>query len=129
MKSIPYSKQWILNEDIKNVIKVLKSQFLTKGNETINFENKIKSVTCSKYCVSTINASSALLLLCKALNLDKKDVVWTTAVTYVASINCALHCGAKIDLVDIDPATNNISVINLENKLRVARKKKSYRAF
>lgn len=124
MKSIPYSKQWILKQDINNVINVLKSPLLTKGSETINFENNIKLVTHAKYCVSTINASSALILLCKALNITKKDIVWTTAVTYVASINCALHCGAQIDLVDIDPVTNNISLFDLEKKLKIAKIKK-----
>jgi len=124
MKSIPYSKQWILNEDINNVTNVLKSRFLTKGSETINFENNIKLVTKARYCLSIINASSALMLLCKALNISKKDIVWTTAVTYVASINCALHCGAQIDLIDIDPVTNNISTFDLEKKLKIAKKKK-----
>lgn len=124
MKSIPYSKQWILNEDINNVTNVLKSPFLTKGSETINFENDIKLVTKVRYCLSIINASSALMLLCKALKISKKDIVWTTAVTYVASINCALHCGAQIDLIDIDPVTNNISTSDLEKKLKIAKKKK-----
>jgi dTDP-4-amino-4,6-dideoxygalactose transaminase len=124
MKSIPYSKQWILKQDINNVTNVLKSPFLTKGSETINFEKNIRLVTKARYCLSTINASSSLLLLCKALNISKNDIVWTTAVTYVASINCALHCGAQIDLVDIDPATNNISTSDLEKKLKIAKIKK-----
>lgn len=126
MKPIPYSKQWILNQDINNVTNVLKSPFLTKGSETIYFENDIKLVTKARYCLSIINASSALMLLCKALKISKKDIVWTTAVTYVASINCALHCGAKIALIDIDPVTNNISTSDLEKKLKKAKKKKDY---
>jgi dTDP-4-amino-4,6-dideoxygalactose transaminase len=129
MKSIPYSKQWILKQDINNVTNVLKSPFLTKGSETINFEKNIRLVTKARYCLSTINASSSLLLLCKALNISKNDIVWTTAVTYVASINCALHCGAQIDLVDIDPATNNISTSDLEKKLKIAKIKKKITKF
>jgi dTDP-4-amino-4,6-dideoxygalactose transaminase len=119
-KILNYSTQTINQNDLNNVLKVLKSKFLTKGKVTEDFEKKIKSYCKSKYVCATINASSSLIIACKALGLQKGDFVWTSNITYIASINCALHLGAKIDLVDIDDS-NNISVIDLEKKLKVAK--------
>ena len=119
-KILNYSTQTINQNDLNNVLKVLKSKFLTKGKVTEKKEKKIKSYCKSKYVCATINASSSLIIACKALGLQKGDFVWTSNITYIASINCALHLGAKIDLVDIDDS-NNISVIDLEKKLKVAK--------
>lgn len=124
MKNIPYSRQYIDTKDLKYVNQVLKSDFLTKGKQTLIFEKSIQNKLKCKYAVSTINASSALILACKVLNLQKNDYVWTASITYIASINCALHCGAKIGLVDIDQDTNNISIEDLEKRLILAKKKK-----
>ena len=124
MKLIPYSRQYINNKDIINITKILKSDYLTKGSQTIKFENDVKKKIKSKYALAVINASSALILACKALELKKDQYLWTTAVTYVASVNCALHCQANIDLVDIDYADNNISIDHLKKKLIIAQKKK-----
>ena len=124
MKLIPYSRQYINNKDIINITKILKSDYLTKGSQTIKFENEVKKKIKSKYALAVINASSALILACKALELKKDQYLWTTAVTYVASVNCALHCQAKIDLVDIDYVDNNISIDHLKKKLIIAQKKK-----
>lgn len=123
MKITNYSKQTIDQNDINEVIKTLKSKFLTKGKKTILFENKIKKYCRSRYVCATINASSSLLMACKAIGLSNNDIIWTSNVTYIASINCGLHLGAKIDLVDIDD-TNNICVNNLEKKLILAKKAK-----
>ena len=119
-KILNYSTQTINQNDLNKILKVLKSKFLTKGKVTEDFEKKIKSYCKSKYVCATINASSSLIIACKALGLQKGDFVWTSNITYIASINCALHLGAKIDLVDIDDS-NNISVIDLEKKLKVAK--------
>lgn len=124
MKKINYSKQSINNSDIKQVVKILKSSFLTKGHYTLKFEEKIKNFCKSKYAVATINASAALIMACKALGVKKNDYVWTSNVTYVASINCALHLGAKIDFLEIDKNTFNICTDFLEDKLKIAKKKK-----
>ena len=123
MKIINYSTQSIDKRDIQAVIKTLKSKYLTKGNVTINFEKKIKNFCKSKYVCATINASASLLMACKSIGINKDEYIWTTNITYIASINCGLHLGAKIDLVDIDE-TNNICVNNLEKKLIVAKKEK-----
>jgi dTDP-4-amino-4,6-dideoxygalactose transaminase len=121
MKKIPYSKQFIDLKDLTYVNQVLKSENLTKGNQTIKFEKKVNSFCRSKYSLAVVNASNALLLACKVLQIDHHDIVWTTAVTYIASINCALHCKANIDLVDIDYNTNNISLEKLQEKLVIAK--------
>ena len=121
---IPYSTQYVDNDDILSVKKILKSKYLTKGNETLKFEKKIKIFVGSKYALSVINASSGLILACKALGIGKKDTVWCSATTYVSSINSALHCGAKIDLVDIDLDDYNICTEKLEHKLKLAKKNK-----
>jgi dTDP-4-amino-4,6-dideoxygalactose transaminase len=124
MKLIPYSRQYINDKDIMNITKILKSDYLTKGSQTIKFENEVKKRIKSKYTLAVINASSALILACRALELKKNQYLWTTAITYVASVNCALHCQAKIDLVDIDYTDNNISIEHLKKKLIISKKKK-----
>jgi dTDP-4-amino-4,6-dideoxygalactose transaminase len=123
MKLIPYSTQNITRDDILSVVKVLKSKYLTKGSRTLNFEKKIKKIVGSKYAAGVINASSALILACKAIGLKKNDRVWTSSITYIASINAGIHCGAKIDLVDINLNDYNICVKSLEKKLEHSKKK------
>ena len=123
MKLIPYSTQNITREDMLSVVKVLKSKYLTKGSKTLNFEKKIKKIVGSKYAAAVINASSALILACKAIGLKKNDRVWTSSITYIASINAGIHCGAKIDLVDINLNDYNICVKSLEKKLEYSKKK------
>jgi len=121
---IPYSKQFVSADDIKSVVKVLKSDFLTQGKQVPKFENKIKKFVGAKYAVAVSSASAALHLSCIALGLKKNDILWTVPNTFVASATCGLHCGAKIDFVDIDKNTNNISIYELEKKLKKAKKSK-----
>jgi UDP-4-amino-4,6-dideoxy-N-acetyl-beta-L-altrosamine transaminase len=124
MKQLRYSTQTISRDDIKSVTNVLNSEWLTQGPETNLFEKKIKNTVNSKYAVAVNSGSSALLLACKALSLKKGDIFWTTPNTFVATANCGLLCGAKVDFVDIDPQTWNISLEKLEQKLIKAKKKK-----
>jgi len=119
---IPYSKQSINKKDILSVIKVLKSNYLTKGPKVNLFENKVKKVVKARYAVASNSGSSGLHLACLALGVGKDDIVWTVPNTYAASANCAINCGAKVDFVDICPETFNISVDELENKLIKAKK-------
>jgi UDP-4-amino-4,6-dideoxy-N-acetyl-beta-L-altrosamine transaminase len=120
---IPYGRQSIDNRDIKNVVNVLKSDFLTSGPIVEKFEKEIKKYCNSKFSVSANSATSALHIACLALGLSKGDILWTTPITFVASANCALYCNAKVDFVDIDSKTFNLSVSNLEKKLISAKKK------
>lgn len=120
---IPYSKQFISKEDIKNVNKVLQSKFLTQGKVIQDFEKKISRFVNSKFAVAVSSASAALHLSCLALNLRKGKTLWTVPNTFVASATCALHCGAKVDFVDIDENTSNLCIKKLKRKLETSKKK------
>ncbi len=120
---IRYSKQTISNSDIKEVVKVMKSDFLTQGPKVIEFENKVKKYTSAKYSVAINSASSGLFLACKVLNLKKNDTIWTVPNSFAATANCILLSGYKIDFVDIDNETWNLSLSHLRQKLIKAKKK------
>lgn len=124
MNDLKYSTQTISKKDIISVSKVLKSEFLTQGPKTVEFENKIKHIVGSKYALVTNSGSSALLLACKALSLKSGDLFWTVPNSFVATANCGILCGLKIGFIDIDPDTWNISIEKLENKLKIAKKKR-----
>ena len=114
MKSkIPYSTQTIDNNDIKNVIKVLKSDYLTQGPILGKFEKAISKFCKSKYALGVNSATSALYLACAAINFKKKDILWTTPNTFVGTSNCALHLGGKVDFVDIDYIDGNIDILDI----------------
>ncbi|MFK5893082.1 MAG: UDP-4-amino-4,6-dideoxy-N-acetyl-beta-L-altrosamine transaminase [Pseudomonadota bacterium] len=120
MFMIPYGKQDITQEDIDRVIEVLKSDFITQGPELPRFEKTISEYSSSKYAVAVNSATSALHIACLALDLGPGDWMWTSPNTFVASANCGLYCGAKVDFVDIDPRSYNMSVELLQQKLEVA---------
>ena len=121
---IPFSRHNISQRDIISVVKVLKSNYLTKGDQVPKFEKKLSQITKSKHVIACNSATSALHLACMALGLKKNDIVWTSTNTFAASSNCALNSGCKIDFIDIDKSTWNICVIELEKKLKIAAKKK-----
>ena len=118
---IPYGKQEIIQQDIDAVVSVLKSDFLTQGPQVPLFEKAIKDAVNAEYVFAVNSATSALHIACLALGVSKGDVVWTTPITFVASANCALYCGADIDFVDIDSQTYNLSPELLEQKLNNAK--------
>ena len=120
--NIPYGRQNITDEDIKEVERVLRSDFLTQGPEVPKFESEYSKFIGSKYCVAVNSATSALHLSCLALGLKEGDRLWTSAVTFVASANCALYCGSSVDLIDIDKLTNNISIDDFKKKLKKSKK-------
>ena len=121
-KIIPYGRQHISSSDINEVIKVLYSDFLTQGPTVPKFEHKLQVVTKSKYATAVNSATSALHIACLALDVGPNDLVWTVPTTFVASANCALYCGARVDFIDIDPNTSNLSIETLKNKLEIAEK-------
>ena len=106
---IPYARQNITEEDIDNVVRVLRSDYLTQGEVHLEFEQKMAKQLGVKYSVTANSATSALHLACLALGLGPGDLLWTTPITFVSSANCARYCGAKVDFVDIDPFSWNIS--------------------
>ncbi|WP_435532748.1 UDP-4-amino-4,6-dideoxy-N-acetyl-beta-L-altrosamine transaminase [Vibrio stylophorae] len=117
MVVIPYGKQDINQQDIDSVVDVLKSDFLTQGPQVPAFEQALIDQTGARYALAVNSATSALHIACLALGLGKGDWLWTTPITFVASANCGLYCGAQVDFVDIDSATYNMCPKKLEEKL------------
>lgn len=118
---IPYGKQEITQQDIDGVVAVLQSDFLTQGPKVPEFEKYLTTHTGASYALAVNSATSALHIACLALGLGPGDVLWTSPITFVASANCGLYCGAKVDFVDIDPDTYNLCPKQLEKKLIAAK--------
>ena len=119
---IPYGKQNISQADIDAVVDVLKSDFLTQGPQVPAFEKTVADLVGAKHALAVNSATSALHIACLALGLGTGDILWTSPITFVASSNCALYCGADVDFVDIDPQTYNMSATALKLKLEQAKK-------
>ncbi|MDC0965246.1 UDP-4-amino-4,6-dideoxy-N-acetyl-beta-L-altrosamine transaminase [Candidatus Thioglobus sp.] len=119
---IPYGKQDITQDDIDMVVNVLKSDFLTQGPCVSKFEKGVSEYCSVKHAVAVNSATSALHLACLSLGLSNGDWLWTSPITFVASANCGLYCGAKVDFIDIDPDTYNLCPKALKNKLIHAKK-------
>lgn len=118
---IPYGRQDISQQDIDAVTEVLRSDFLTQGPAVPRFEQALAAYCGVANGVAVNSATSALHIACMALGVGPGDRVWTSAITFAASANCARYCGADVDFVDIDPETANMSVDALEAKLKAAK--------
>lgn len=114
MHYIPYGRQSINEDDIKAVEEVLRSDFLTTGPKIAEFERKFADYVGAKYAVAVSNGTAALHIACMAAGIGKGDEVITTPITFAASANCALYCGATPVFADIDPVTYNISPESIE---------------
>ena len=119
---IPYGRQDISQADIDAVVEVLRSEFLTQGPMVPRFEQAAAEYCGVQHGVAVNSATSALHIACLALDLGPDDWLWTSPNSFVASANCALYCGARVDFVDIDPRTYNISVECLKKKLQKAKR-------
>lgn len=117
---IPYGRQLIDEEDITAVVEVLRSDYLTQGTKVSDFELSFCKLTKSSHAIAVNSATSALHIALLSLGVGAGDRVWTVPNTFVATSNAALYCGATVDFVDIDPFTKNISVNELEVKLKAA---------
>jgi UDP-4-amino-4,6-dideoxy-N-acetyl-beta-L-altrosamine transaminase len=122
---IPYGRQDITQSDIDEVIAVLRSDYLTQGPMVPCFEQSVSSHVGAKHAVAVSSATAALHIACLALDLGPGDWLWTSPITFVASANCGIYCGAKVDFVDIDPKSYNLCPIALEAKLVNAQKEGS----
>ncbi len=120
---IPYGRQDITQDDIDAVVAVLRSDYLTQGPMVPRFEEAVARRCNAAHGVAMNSATSALHVACLALGLGPGDLLWTTPVTFVASANCGLYCGAQVDFVDIDPRTYNLCPVALEQKLKDAEAK------
>jgi UDP-4-amino-4,6-dideoxy-N-acetyl-beta-L-altrosamine transaminase len=117
---IPYGHQDIDVSDIDAVTSILRSDWLTQGPTIEQFEHSVTSYCGARFGVAVNSGTSALHIACMACGVTTGDFVWTSPITFVASSNCALYCGASVDFVDIDPVSYNISVLALEQKLAIA---------
>jgi len=120
MQHIPYGRQDITQADIDTVVAVLQSDFLTQGPMVPKFEEAVAQHCGATYALAVNSATSALHIACLALGLGPGDWLWTTPITFVASANCGLYCGAQVDFVDIDPRTYNLCPQALASKLEQA---------
>ena len=123
---IPYSRQTLDKKDQNAVLKTLKSNFLTQGPLINKFEKQISKTVGAKFTTVVNSATSALHVSCMALGFQKNNILWTTPNTFVASSNCAIHLGGKVDFVDIDYDSGNMCVEKLERKLFYSKKKTYY---
>lgn len=119
---IPYGRQEITEADIDAVVRVLRSDLLTQGPVVPKFERAVADHVGARHAIAVNSATSALHIACLALDLRPGDWLWTTPVTFVASANCGLYCGAQVDFVDIDPHTYNLCPRSLERKLEQAKR-------
>ena len=117
---IPYGRQDINQQDINAVIDILRSDWITQGPAIERFERTVAEYCGAKYAVAVSSATAALHIACLAARLGKGDILWTSPNTFVASANCGLYCDARVDFVDIDPNTFNLSIDELERKLILA---------
>jgi len=117
---IPYGRQDITQADIDAVVAVLQSDFLTQGPVVPKFEQAVANHCGASHALAVNSATSALHIACLALGLGPGDWLWTSPVTFVASANCGLYCGAQIDFIDIDARTYNMCTQALASKLEQA---------
>lgn len=117
---IPYGRQEINEDDVRAVLDVLRSDHLTQGPMVPRFEQALADQVGARHAVAVNSATSALHIACLALGLGPGDWLWTTPITFVASANCGLYCGAQVDFVDIDPRTYNLCPQALADKLAQA---------
>jgi UDP-4-amino-4,6-dideoxy-N-acetyl-beta-L-altrosamine transaminase len=117
---IPYGRQNISEADIQAVVDVLRSDFLTQGPAVPAFEQAVIAHCGARYGIAVNSATSALHIACLALGVGPGDSVWTSPITFIASSNAALYCGGRVEFVDIDPRTNNLSVDVLTERLVAA---------
>ena len=120
---VPYGRQLISVADEHAVLACLRSDFLTQGPAVSAFERGLCQVSGAGHAVAFNSATSALHAACLALGLGVGDRLWTSPISFVASANCALYCGAEVDFVDIDRSTGLLSMPALVAKLEEAERR------
>ena len=120
IRFIPYGCHNITEADILAVLEILRGPFLTQGPTVPDFEIALASRVRARFGVAVNSATSALHIACLALRLGPGDRLWTSPITFVASANCGLYCGADVDFVDINPSTGLMSIPALQEKLQRA---------
>ena len=115
--NIPYSRQWIEEDDIQAIVETLKSDYLTTGPKISEFEKDLANYVGAKFAVAVSNGTAALHIACLAAGIKEGDEVITTPLTFAASSNCVLYCGGKTVFADIDPDTYNIDPDDILRKI------------
>ncbi len=115
---IPYSRQYIDSNDIKHVVKTLKSKLITQGPIIEKFEKLICKFVGAKYAVAVSSCSAGLHIAAMAGKLNKTKKLLTSPNSFCSTANAGIHCSAKVDFADINIETGNISLINLKQKMR-----------
>ena len=116
MKTLPYGRQWIDENDIKEVIKVLRSDWITQGPKIKEFEDALCKNTGAKYAVAVSSGTAALHIACLAAEIKAGEEVITSPITFAASANCILYCGGKPIFADVQNDTINISPDEIKKK-------------
>jgi UDP-4-amino-4,6-dideoxy-N-acetyl-beta-L-altrosamine transaminase len=114
---IPYARPDLDADDIQAVLQVLQTDWLTQGPAQTRFENAVAKYCGVQYAVGVSSGTAALHLTYLGLGLGPNEQAWTSPITFVATANAALYCGAVVDFVDIDSCTYNLSPDALKNKL------------
>lgn len=112
-----YGHQYLDEKDVQAVVEVLHSDYLTCGPRITELEQKLCELTGAKYAVVCSNDTAALHIACMAAGVSAGDEVITTPITFLASANCALYCGAKPVFADIDEETYNIDPKEIEKAM------------
>ncbi|MDN4066467.1 UDP-4-amino-4,6-dideoxy-N-acetyl-beta-L-altrosamine transaminase [Paenibacillus vini] len=114
---LPYGQQWLDEQDIEAVVKVLRGDFITQGPAIEAFETKVASYVGANYAVAFTNGTAALHAACFAAGIGKGDQVITSPITFLASSNCVLYQGGTPVFADIDMETYNIDPTQIELKI------------
>ncbi len=123
-KIINYGQQFIDNDDIKEVSKVLKSPYITQGPYVKKFEDKFKKKFKCRYALAVSSGTAALHLIGIALGWKKNDIILCSSNTFIATAASVEYCGASVEFIDIDNETFNISISSLLKKIKILTKKK-----
>lgn len=113
-KPLPYGRQWIDEDDIAAVVEVLRGEIITQGPVVTEFEKILAEYCGAKYAVAVNSGTSALHIAAMAAGVEEGDVGITSPITFVASANCIAYCGGIPKFADINPATVNIDLEELE---------------
>lgn len=119
-RPLPYGRQWIDDGDVATVVEVMLSDWLTQGPAVERFEKAVADAVGAREAVAVANGTAGLHIAAIAAGLGPGKRLWTSPITFVASANCALYCGAGVDFVDIDPVDANMSPDRLAEKLAAA---------
>ncbi len=122
---IRYNRQCLNAEDLNAVQAALQGDMITQGETVSQFEAELATYTGAEHVVVCSHGTSALHIACLALGIGKGDKVWTSPISFAASANCALYCGAEVDFVDIELDYIAICPSMLEKKLQQAKMEKA----